>query len=241
MYQKFAKIYDRFMEHCDYSQWEAVVEEDIAYGGAPGRRLLDLGCGTGELLLRLKDRYECSGLDLSEEMLKVAKRKLKGMDIPLYLGDMRDFNTGEKYDIMLSLFDTITHLTSIQELEEHFGCVSQSLNEAGLYIFDTVDRGFMDEMFPGGTFVDQRKNMTTIWEHELEEGIDYIDATYFIKQKNGSYEKLEETYEKKLFTHDEIEEAASKANLRIIRVHRDKGAAGEREFFVLRLDGQWKK
>lgn len=65
---------------------------------------MDLGCGTGENLLRLCEKYECSGLDLSEGMLKKANIKLKGKNVPLFLGDMREFDTGEKYDIIFSFF-----------------------------------------------------------------------------------------------------------------------------------------
>lgn len=124
--------------------------------------------------------YQCDGMDLSEEMLKIAQRKLKHREVRLFLGDMVEFDTGYKYDIMVSLFDTVNHMVSVEELESHLESVLNSLNNGGVYIFDIVDREFMDTMFLG-TFVDNRKDITCIWEHEIEEGIDYIDATYFLK------------------------------------------------------------
>jgi cyclopropane fatty-acyl-phospholipid synthase-like methyltransferase len=226
------------MEYCDYNEWAKIVDENVLEFKIEGRDLLDLGCGTGEILLYLQQKYQCTGIDISEEMLKVAQKKLKGNNIPLYCGDMRNFDTGKKYDVIISFFDTITHLTSIEELKENFKSVANALKERGLYIFDVVDRKFMEEMFPGDVFVDQRKNITTIWEHDFDEGIDYIDATYFVKNKNGYFEKIQESYEKKLFTFLEIEEAAKENGLKITKKYLNDKIAGEREFFVLRLDGQ---
>ena len=45
------------------------------------QKILDVGCGTGEILKSIKERYSFAqlyGLDISEEMLKQANDKLKG-------------------------------------------------------------------------------------------------------------------------------------------------------------------
>ena len=47
--------------------------------------------------------------------------------------------------------------------------VERSLKDNGVYIFDIVDREFMNEMFPNDLFVDDRKDLTCIWEHEIED------------------------------------------------------------------------
>ena len=142
MYKVFSKLYDKFMEFSDYGAWEKQVEELIKEGQPNGKTLLDIGCGTGELLLRMTKNYQCDGMDLSEEMLKIAQRKLKHREVRLFLGDMVEFDTGYKYDIMVSLFDTVNHMVSVEELESHLESVLNSLNNGGVYIFDIVDREF---------------------------------------------------------------------------------------------------
>src|SRR3712207_9047873 len=80
----------------------------------------ELGCGTGELLKRFQKEYHCHGLDISEHMLKVAQEKLGAQKVPLFLGDMVDCDTGERYDIILSIFDTVNHIIDIIDLKRHF-------------------------------------------------------------------------------------------------------------------------
>lgn len=234
MYKVFSKIYDKFMEYSDYGAWEKIVESLIAEGKPDGKMLLDIGCGTGELLTRMAKNYQCHGMDLSEGMLKVADKKLRHRNVRLYLGDMVDFNTGFQYDIMVSLFDTVNHVLSVEELISHFKSVERSLKDNGVYIFDIVDREFMNEMFPNDLFVDDRKDLTCIWEHEIEEGIDYIDATYFIKNSKGSFDKVCESYGKKIFTPDEMKKAIEESGLKLIKIIENNEIAGRRNVYLLK-------
>ena len=234
MYKIFSKLYDKFMKYSDYGAWENQVEELIKEGKPNGNTLLDIGCGTGELLLRMAKNYKCDGMDLSEDMLKIAFKKLKHREVGLFLGNMIDFNTGKTYDIMVSLFDTVNHILTLDELECHFQSVYKSLNQDGIYIFDVVDRQFMNEMFPNDLFVDNRKDLTCIWEHEIDGGIDYIDATYFLKNSRGSWDKLTESYTKKIFTEDEIKKSVSNANLKLIKILINDKIAGKRNIYLLK-------
>ncbi|WP_288217560.1 class I SAM-dependent methyltransferase [uncultured Fusobacterium sp.] len=234
MYKIFSKLYDKFMKYSDYGAWENQMEELIKEGKPNGNTLLDIGCGTGELLLRMAKNYKCDGMDLSEDMLKIAFKKLKHREVGLFLGNMIDFDTGKTYDIMVSLFDTVNHILTLDELECHFKSVYKSLNPNGIYIFDVVDRKFMNEMFPNDLFVDNRKDLTCIWEHEIDGGIDYIDATYFLKNSRGSWDKFTESYTKKIFTEDEIKTSVLNANLKLIKILINDKIAGKRNIYLLK-------
>ena len=234
MYKIFSKLYDKFMKYSDYGAWENQMEELIKEGKPNGNTLLDIGCGTGELLLRMAKNYKCDGMDLSEDMLKIAFKKLKHREVGLFLGNMIDFDTGKTYDIMVSLFDTVNHILTLDELECHLKSVYKSLNPNGIYIFDVVDRKFMNEMFPNDLFVDNRKDLTCIWEHEIDGGIDYIDATYFLKNSRGSWDKFTESYTKKIFTEDEIKKSVLNANLKLIKILINDKIAGKRNIYLLK-------
>lgn len=235
MYKNFSKVYDKFMEICDYSEWVKIIENYISEYNPLGKKVLDLGCGTGSTLVRMSDKYQCSGLDLSEEMLKRAKIKLKGKDIPLFLGDMREFNTGEKYDIIFSFFDTVNHLSGTQDLSDLFVSVKNSLNPNGIYVFDVVDREFMNKMFANGVYADIRKDFAVIWEdfYDEELNLDQIEASYFIKNKNKTYDRYNEYYEKRIFTQKEICSCAVSAQLLVKKIDINDEIAGKRYFYIL--------
>jgi len=235
MYKEFSKVYDEFMEYADYDLWYETVYQMIGVTDIKGNNLLDLGCGTGEMLLRAQTDFKCEGADLSSGMLERASEKLNslGVELPLYEQDMRKLCLGKKYDVIISMFDTVNHLTTQDDLVKLFQGINEHLEENGVYIFDVVDREFMDEMFPGGVFLDEREDMTVIWEHEVEDGLDYINTTFFVKNDGGSYDKYIEDYEKKIFTHEEISQCAEEAGLDVRGIYENSELAGRRYFYVL--------
>jgi cyclopropane fatty-acyl-phospholipid synthase-like methyltransferase len=234
VYKNFSKVYDIMMEYADYDGWKDMVEEKIERYGDTPKTILDLGCGTGEVLLRLISDYEMTGVDLSKEMVEIANRKIDAASF--YVQDMRGLKLDKKHDVVISLFDTVNHLISLEGLKKTFSSVWKNLNEDGLYIFDVVTRELMEEMFPGGNFIDDRGDIMIIWEHEHddEEGIDYVDTTFFVKQKNGMFKKITEEYVKKIFTVDEIINTAKEVGFQVVEVEENSELAGERIFFTLK-------
>ncbi|ANH89798.1 SAM-dependent methyltransferase [Streptomyces sp. SAT1] len=57
----------------------------------PGARVLDAGCGTGRVMIRLAELgYDCVGVDLDASMLAVARREAPGL--PWFQADLAGFD-----------------------------------------------------------------------------------------------------------------------------------------------------
>lgn len=79
-FNKWAKSYDR----CILTPWLRSVQNK-AVAKVNGGKVLDVGCGTGQAMLQLirKADVELHGIDVSADMLAVAKKKLYGKEVRL--------------------------------------------------------------------------------------------------------------------------------------------------------------
>ena len=69
------------------------VHEEMTGAFRAGDHVLDLGCGTGEDARRLAERgVRVYGIDLSTEMVKLARAKTTGLDVRLEVGDLSDLH-----------------------------------------------------------------------------------------------------------------------------------------------------
>lgn len=96
--------------------------------------LLELGCGTGSVLKHLAAHYDVVGLDLSSQMLRVARAKLP--KIELHQGDMTAYDLGKTFDVIICVFDSINHLLNFRAWKEVFRCAAKHLISDGLFVFD---------------------------------------------------------------------------------------------------------
>ncbi len=89
---------------------EAVFDR---YAARPVRRVLDLGCGTGNHSLVLAERgYDVLGVDRNEAFVEVAKEKARDLDRPprFVVGDMRDLGKVGRFDALISMFGAFDHV-----------------------------------------------------------------------------------------------------------------------------------
>ena len=86
------------------------------------QKILDVGCGTGEILKSIKERYsfvQLYGLDISEEMLKQANDKLKGT-ATLILGDAENIALETNSFDLLLCTDSFHHYPNPQQAISEF-------------------------------------------------------------------------------------------------------------------------
>ena len=107
MYKKLAKYYDLIYSFKDYKAEVKRIKEIIEkYKKSSGNKLLDVGCGTGKHLEYLKDDFSCTGCDINNEMLEIAKTDVNG--VIFTQADMINLDLKNKFDIILCLFKEYT-------------------------------------------------------------------------------------------------------------------------------------
>lgn len=135
MFHRLAQYYDQLVGEKDYRA-ECRRLESLArrYGRSGGGSWLDVACGTGRHLELLRHEHPTVGIDISPEMLEVARRRLRG--IRLVHADMRDFELGKTFDVVSCLYSAIGHLRSERELQATFANFARHLKPGGVAIVE---------------------------------------------------------------------------------------------------------
>lgn len=100
MYEQLeAKLHDAFWEEEGAPAELPLIEHFL--GQYPGAAL-ELGCGSGRLLLPLLEKgFLIEGLDVSSEMLAMCRERAKSSQPVLHEAGMEDFNTGTLFSAIL--------------------------------------------------------------------------------------------------------------------------------------------
>lgn len=244
-YEQLAYVYDQLMADAPYDSWITFLCEEMDRFQAHGRRVLDLGCGTGELSIRLlKQGFEVTGVDLSEDMLAVAAEKAgeEGLTFPLFQQDMRKLDGLPPYDVVAIFCDSLNYLKSPEEIKQTFRGVYQHLNPNGLLLLDVHSTYQMDHVFLEQTFTWNEDEIAYIWnsfpgdepysiEHEL---------TFFVlDESTGQYARIEELHQQRTYPLNDIEKWLVDTGFDVLGITADftgesPGETSQRIFFTCR-------
>lgn len=133
-----ANIYDRIQQSWD---------EEIAFYkellGQKPYHILELGCGTGRLLIPLLTMgYKVTGLDSSKDMLAICEHKVNKSypnaksRLQLMNADMSNFNISDKFDRIISAINSFQHLITVEQRKRFLRSGAMHLRKGGLFIID---------------------------------------------------------------------------------------------------------
>lgn len=105
-----------------------------------GDPVLELGCGTGRVLLELaRDGARAVGVELAVPMLDFARQKAnhEGIDVTLALGDLRSFDLGRTFPLVLLPYNTLNHLLDLGSIRRCFETVRRHMGPDSRFVIDT--------------------------------------------------------------------------------------------------------
>lgn len=116
-YDAFAWTYNRYWGRDAVQRFLPVLEKLVLPHLPPDAHVLDLCCGTGQLAQALAERgYQVTGIDGSEEMIRFAR--INAPNVDFIIEDARQFHLPGTYHAVISTYDSLNHVTSLEELTQ---------------------------------------------------------------------------------------------------------------------------
>ncbi len=135
----YSQYYDLLYRDKNYSGEVDYIIKLIKENSNEAKTLLDMGSGTGKHAeLFCNNGYIVHGIDLSEDMLKIAKNRIKDKEDKLSFSHskIQELDLNKKFDVVVSLFHVMSYQNSNNELIKAFEVAKNHLKKDGIFIFD---------------------------------------------------------------------------------------------------------
>lgn len=196
------------------------------------KAILDVGCGTGELLRRFEDAgYETYGADRSREMVRRAREKCSQSSVKR--ATFQDVSFRREVPIISSFFNSLAYCQTPTELTKTLEHLRGQLQGGGLVVFDLV------------TVDDPKKNTVVFDVKKFELAAAHVsrtffgrsrrrrftsDMTYVIHWKNDEKQVISERTTRGCFSTEDVVRCIQRAGLAPLEV--SKGYMGDIPTFV---------
>lgn len=223
VYKQMAYVYDKFMADAPYDEWVHFTQSIL--GDRQIKRIADLGCGTGEISIRLRELgFEIIGIDYSEDMLTYAASKAneKNVSVTWLHQDLTEMEGLEGIDLAISYCDVINYITGKAQIKEVFRRTYNSLNQSGMFIFDVHSIFQVEQNYKNQTFADVLEDMSYIWfcSEGEETGEMFHDLTFFVLD-NGKYVRFDEYHHERTYPISFYKKTLKEVGFTNVKVYAD--------------------
>lgn len=213
----------------------------IDYSRKSGGRTLELGCGTGRILIPTTIAgYDITGLDLSIYMLNKCREKLAQQSTEvqkhtkLIQGNMTNFQTGETYTLVTIPFRPFQHLISVAEQKACLKCIHKHLKLNGLLIIDVFnpnpaylvpksESGIEKEDIPETKLPNGSKFRRTsrLTGFHREQQYNDVELIYYVTHPDGKTERLVQAFPMRYYYRYEIEHLLELCQFKVVDLFGD--------------------
>jgi len=214
----------------------------VAEATATRGSVLELGCGTGRILLPIaRTGRSVVGLDASPQMLARCREKLATEPeqvrarVALHQGDARDFDLGTQYALVIAPFRIVQHLTTIEDQLRFLAAVHRHLAPGGRFVFDVFNPDFKaltradgveredtrEQPLPDGRVFRRAARVTRVrWLDQVSE----IELVYYV-----SGQRYVQAFEMRWYLQAELQHLLVRAGFRVRETYGDfvRGPLGD--------------
>ena len=231
-YEKLDRFYDAAMG--DRTEMASHIRRLIRRHKPRAKTLLELACGTGAILKILAKSYDVAGLDLSPQMLSLARKKLP--HVRFYLKDMVSFNLEKKFDVIICVFDSINHVLKFADWQKVFRNAARHLEHDGLFLFDINTKAKLQRLINAPTWVHRfGRNLEFINVTDGRRGIANWNIRVFEHRRGNKYGLFEEDIKEISFPVNKIKAALRKqfTNVKVVDPRGQKSSGkSDRLYFI---------
>lgn len=241
-YAKFAAVYDELMTDIPYDRYVDLIE--LAASGIEGKKILDIGCGTGLLSAKLAKRGgKVTAVDLSTDMLQIASNRATSLNLPIEFINqpMQELEGYRDMDVAIIPIDSLNYVTTTEEVKQTFTHIYNALRPGGVLLFDVHSTFKTDVIFMESPFVYDDKRIAYIWQTEPGEDPHSVYSTlaFFVKTEAQQYERFDEVHLQRTFPVYDYVQMLQSAGFTIERIFADwedeaPEEESERVFFQVR-------
>ncbi len=233
-YGRIADLYD-FVGPYRERDDDAFFVEAAKQSGGPA---LELGCGTGRILLPIaRAGIDIVGLDLSEGMLAVCRKRLseEPPDVQrrahLVRADMRDFSVGRTFPLVTIPFRPFQHLITVADQLACLAAVRRHLADDGRLILDLfnpsldalANRAEGEEAgdeapftMPDGRRVVRRFR---VGSHDRFNQVNHTELIYYVTHPDGREERIVHAFPMRYLFRFETEHLLARSGFEVEHVY----------------------
>ncbi|NCU32306.1 MAG: class I SAM-dependent methyltransferase [Candidatus Moranbacteria bacterium] len=222
-YRVMAQFYDKLMGGNKYPGWKSLIAEVIETYRVPKGTCLDVACGTGNIShLLFGLGFKVVGIDISHEMISLAKQKLPTEKF--ICADARNFDLGldrDSINFAVSFYDSLNYLLSDEDMLQTFKSVNRNIKSGSIFLFDMNPQEHISvaQKFKPRVFED--KDIYSVFRFGGEKRFWILDIDFFIKGAKDCYRLVKERHIERGYDQEDIAPLLEQAGFKLLKVKKE--------------------
>jgi SAM-dependent methyltransferase len=170
--------------------------------------------------------YDMTGVDISEEMLGVARDICYDKDIDdvlLLCQGMQNFELYGTVDACVCCLDSLNYLTKPDDLKKCLSLVHNYLIPDGVFIFDINTPYRFENVYAQNAYILECEDALLAWQNDYNKKskICKFYLSLFEENEDGSYARFDEVQKERCYSKKQILRALENAGFEVISIHGD--------------------